>query len=219
MGMGEDLVGTAYRKLKQKIIECAYLPGSLLSAKQIAAEFSMSRTPIQGAVIMLEHDGYVRSVEKRGVIVRELSLRDLYEISEIICCIMIYALENMSDVCRDIDLARFDELLAACAREKAEGAYIAYSRHTLALFELIAAAANNHALLALFRELLNKYLRYFYFWSLTEPNKSRYARLELLERVGEALHRGDRAGAAAIQRQFMRESRKTLDALRMGALH
>lgn len=217
--MSENLVEIAYRTLKEKIIECAYPPGSLLSAKRIAAELSMSRTPIQGAVIMLEHDGYVTSVEKRGVIVKELSLRDFCEISEVIYCAMVYAMENTADVSQAIDLARFDELLLACARAKEAGAYVAYSRHTVALFELIAATTNNNALLTFFRELLNKYLRYCCFWALTEPNKSSYARLDLLSHLGEALHRGDRAGAVAIQRQFMLKNRETLNALRMRPPH
>ncbi len=217
--MSEDMVKTAYGILKEKIIECAYPPGSLLSANQIAGELGMSRTPIQGAFLRLEQDGYVSAVEKRGIIVRELAFRDFYEITEAILFGMIYAAEGNEDFCRVIDLKGFDVLVEECARSKADGDYISYSKQTLACFEMIASTQNNVTLMLYFRELLNKFLRYCYFSAQTNANQSKYTRLDMLRNVREALRENDRAGVIHVLWAFMRRNRETLSALRTGPLY
>lgn len=217
--MSEDMVKAAYGILKEKIIACIYPPGSLLSANQIAGELNMSRTPIQGAFIRLEHDGYVSTVEKRGILVRELAFRDFYEITDAILYGMIYAAEGNEDFCQAIDLEGFDRLVEACARAKANGDYIAYSRQTLACFEIIASTQGNATMMLWFREMLNKFLRYCYFSAQANANQSKYTRLDMLRSVGAALRENDRARVVRVLWDFMRRNRETLSALRTGPLY
>lgn len=71
---------TVYLALKERLINCAYPPGSLLNELQLAEEFSVSRTPIREAIGRLEMDGYVRVLPKKGIYVTDISLNDVHQI-------------------------------------------------------------------------------------------------------------------------------------------
>ena len=72
-----------YEGLKQRIVELDLKPGEMLHEKELAAAFSVSRTPIREALIRLESDGLVKVSRGRGAQVTEVSLQNLKESFEI----------------------------------------------------------------------------------------------------------------------------------------
>ena len=66
-------VSDVYCKLLNRILVGDAPPGSSLQENTLAAEFSVSRTPIREALIRLEADGLVRIVPKQGVYVTEIT--------------------------------------------------------------------------------------------------------------------------------------------------
>jgi DNA-binding GntR family transcriptional regulator len=55
-----------------------------LDLAALAREQKMSKTPLRDAVIRLEAEGFVSVYPRRGVMVKELSLRDIRELYEVI---------------------------------------------------------------------------------------------------------------------------------------
>lgn len=67
----------AYRQILEKIQDSVFPPGSLLSERQLTSMLNMSKTPIKAALERLEQQGFVSVAPQQGVIVRELSIKEV----------------------------------------------------------------------------------------------------------------------------------------------
>lgn len=73
----------AYQKIKTKIVNCEYLPTEFICEPDLIKEMNMSRTPIREAFLMLEQEGFVRILPKRGIMVRDISPREANDIYQV----------------------------------------------------------------------------------------------------------------------------------------
>ena len=76
----KNLKVQAYNTLKNKIVTCEYAPGSMLNEAQLATELGFSRTPIREAISILEMEGFLSIVPKKGILVTDLLLSDIVQI-------------------------------------------------------------------------------------------------------------------------------------------
>ncbi|MCC8027992.1 MAG: GntR family transcriptional regulator [Clostridium sp.] len=76
----QNLKLRAYTILKEKIVQCKYAPGSILNEAQLAAELGFSRTPIREAISILEMEGFLHIVPKKGILVTDILLSDIVQI-------------------------------------------------------------------------------------------------------------------------------------------
>ncbi len=73
--------------VREAIIVGKLKPGEKISEAKLADELHISRTPIREAIRMLESEGFVSIIPRRGTIVSEFSLEDLYEYFQIKACL------------------------------------------------------------------------------------------------------------------------------------
>lgn len=66
-----------------RIISGALPPGARVLEEELAAEFGVSRGPVRDAIRVLEREGLVTILARRGAIVTELTAREVREIFEI----------------------------------------------------------------------------------------------------------------------------------------
>ena len=76
-GTNGDLKNHVYRQLKERLITCQYMPGTMINESQLAAEFELSRTPIREALYRLEQDGFVQIMPKKGILVTDITIQDV----------------------------------------------------------------------------------------------------------------------------------------------
>lgn len=76
----KNLKVQAYKILKEKIVSCEYQPGSMLNEAQLAEELGFSRTPIREAISILEMEGFLCIVPKKGILVTDILLNDVVQI-------------------------------------------------------------------------------------------------------------------------------------------
>lgn len=67
----------AYEIIKDKIINCEYLPNTFLNESILAEITEASRTPIREALNKLEQENLVVILPKKGIMVSELSINDI----------------------------------------------------------------------------------------------------------------------------------------------
>ena len=79
----EALQEQVYRKIKERIISCEMLPGSVVSEENLASEFGTSRTPIREALLRLQREHLIDIYPRQGTFVSPISLQDIYEIYQI----------------------------------------------------------------------------------------------------------------------------------------
>lgn len=69
----------AYEQLKRSILSGELQAGAVLSVRQLAADMNMSKTPVHSAVERLEANGFVTLAPQQGVVVREMSAKDIVD--------------------------------------------------------------------------------------------------------------------------------------------
>ncbi len=79
----EALQEQVYRRIKERIITCEMLPGSVVSEELLASEFGTSRTPIREALLRLQREHLIDIYPRQGTFVSPISLQDIYEIYQI----------------------------------------------------------------------------------------------------------------------------------------
>jgi GntR family transcriptional regulator, rspAB operon transcriptional repressor len=69
----------AYQEIKERILAGEFASGVMTSEREIAARLNISSTPIRAALERLEMDGLVNVSPRRGVVVREITLQEVYD--------------------------------------------------------------------------------------------------------------------------------------------
>ena len=83
--------------VREAIIVGKLKPGEKISEAKLADELHISRTPIREAIRMLESEGFVSIIPRRGTIVSEFSIEDLYEYFQIKACLEGFAAAGVTD--------------------------------------------------------------------------------------------------------------------------
>ncbi|MBX2877907.1 MAG: GntR family transcriptional regulator [Saprospiraceae bacterium] len=78
--VADDLSLLAYQRIKKMILENRLEPGKKIVQEKLAAELGISRTPLRTALQMLEAEYLVKSIPRRGMVVREFSNREIAEV-------------------------------------------------------------------------------------------------------------------------------------------
>ncbi len=88
---GGSLVESAYRTMRQRILDNVWSPGHRALEQELALELGMSRTPVREALIRLQKEGLVEVIPRHGMNVLPVSADDMRDIYE-----MLTALEAMA---------------------------------------------------------------------------------------------------------------------------
>jgi len=78
--LAPDLVDHVTSRLREAILKGSLAPGERLVEEQLASQLDVSRAPVREALRMLEYDGLVTSLGRRGRFVTVLSARDAWEV-------------------------------------------------------------------------------------------------------------------------------------------
>jgi DNA-binding GntR family transcriptional regulator len=142
--------------LRAALVSGQMRPGEVYSAPMLAAQFGVSATPVREAMLDLVREGLVTTARNRGFRVRELSERELDEITEV------RRLLEVPTTVRAIDLATPEALepLRPMARRIVEAAaekdLIAYLEHDRRFHLGLLAIAGNENLTTLVGELRSR---------------------------------------------------------------
>lgn len=82
-----DLVGQVARVLTQAIVQGRLAPGAKVAEAAIARELGVSRAPVREAARLLEQQGLLVSLPRRGFFVRQFAISDIDEIYDLRLCI------------------------------------------------------------------------------------------------------------------------------------
>jgi DNA-binding GntR family transcriptional regulator len=81
----EQVSARVFDALERAIVECDLEPGAVLSDRQLAQEFDVSRTPVRDALRQLESTGLVERRGRVGWAVTRVDVRDVTELFELRC--------------------------------------------------------------------------------------------------------------------------------------
>lgn len=73
-----------YAYLRNALISGLLKPGSIVSIDRLSRDLGVSKTPLKEAFIRLETEGFVTIVPRKGIVVNQLTSRDIKNIYEIV---------------------------------------------------------------------------------------------------------------------------------------
>jgi DNA-binding GntR family transcriptional regulator len=85
----------AYREIRRRILENRYTPSQQVLEHELAADLGMSRTPVREALVRLQNENFVQIVPRHGMRVVPLSLRDLYDMYEVLTALELTAIDRL----------------------------------------------------------------------------------------------------------------------------
>jgi DNA-binding GntR family transcriptional regulator len=86
----------AYEKIKQRLLNNDYPPGTFLSERQLAESLGMSKTPVKAALERLESEGFITVSPQQGIVVRQLSVHEIVDLYEIRAALESYTVRALA---------------------------------------------------------------------------------------------------------------------------
>jgi DNA-binding GntR family transcriptional regulator len=111
----------AVEALRQRIVAGALRPGARVNQEDVAAELGLSVAPVREALRVLEQEGQVTYLPRRGYFVTELRMADLEEIYALRALLEARAARHALPVLDDEALERVRDAARACADAAASG--------------------------------------------------------------------------------------------------
>lgn len=72
-----------YDIIKNKIITGELVQGENINEKKLSEVFNVSRTPVRGALDLLEKEGWIKSISRKGYVISEITFSDMKDLFQI----------------------------------------------------------------------------------------------------------------------------------------
>ncbi|MBD3921870.1 GntR family transcriptional regulator [Paenibacillus sp. PR3] len=205
------LVEIAYQHIRTQLLNGVYLPGHQFTESELAAELGMSRTPIRSAISLLEKEGFVQTLYKRGIIVRGIEAKDLYHIFDLLNALYSYALDCIDQgMYYELDLPQlrkhYDQLIEASDNKQ----YRAYYENGLMFMYTLLASIRNRYITETFNLHRDKLLFYVVAYRLTQGANRPYTGRKLYEEIYHRLAEGNYQEAKKAIMEHKRNMREDL---------
>jgi DNA-binding GntR family transcriptional regulator len=142
--------------LRAALVSGQMRPGEVYSAPMLAAQFGVSATPVREAMLDLVREGLVTTARNRGFRVRQLSERELDEITEVRRLLEVPTTVKTIDLVTPETLKELRPMALRLVEAAAEKDLIAYLEHDRQFHLRLLAVAGNESLERLVGELRSR---------------------------------------------------------------
>jgi DNA-binding GntR family transcriptional regulator len=203
----KSLIDIAYTKIRQKIILGDFMPGTLLSENELANELNMSRTPIRTAISHLESEGFVVSLKNRGILVKEISVKEILDMIEVMITYEIQAIDSIIERGCPIDIPELEKCLNKQIEASRQDNYPEHVRYSHLFSRCIISVLNNQVMLQNMDSYQDKIIMIATInWKRT-PHQPHYSYNRINESLYQALTSSDFEGAKQIVKEALRNTR------------
>jgi DNA-binding GntR family transcriptional regulator len=194
--------------IREAIIDGRLAPGRRLKEEELARELGMSRTPVREALLMLQSEGLVESLPRRGAFVRSYAVDELDEMYQLRAVLEGYAARRAATRISPEDVVRLEDSCARFDRLRVEDDLLDLVQENLFFHNVILEAAASDRLGPMVRKVIDIPLVYksFYWYSPEQKLISEHYHKQLTR----ALRVGDAERAELIMREHVLEARDFL---------
>ena len=162
---------SVYEHLKDGIIKGTYSPGERLNEREIAKLIGVSRTPTREALKVLEYEGFVTNITKKGAVVKKYSLGELDVIHRMLIRLESLAVEMALPKLSKDDIARLEEINRRLKGLASERRYNDYFTLSFEFHFFFPRATGSRELLDAISQLRKRAFR-FHYGHLTQVHNS-----------------------------------------------
>lgn len=153
----QALQEVVYLRLKERIVNCDMLPGSVISEDRLAIEFGTSRTPVREALLRLKRENLVDIFPRQGTFVSQISLKDIYEVFQIR---LIIEPRVARAVGKNMDAAVLENFRRTFASIDVRGSsFKEWFRHDREFHSYIIEKSDNRRLVQMYSSIMDQNLR------------------------------------------------------------
>lgn len=183
----KSLSETAYKEIRKRIIFGEYLPGEVLSENGLSKELEMSRTPIRDALLRLDSEGFLVTLKNRGILVKEISYKEIFEISELNNCMFGFAADLATQGISTFNVEKLQMYLEKQLKAGEDDNYFEYLQQSILFGRCMIETTNNQVMLQTYDSFRDKTLRLAMVnWKL-RPQEKHYSANQLNSDIYEAI--------------------------------
>ena len=210
-----SLAHQAYQRLQQEILTCVLVPGQVVSERELARKYEVSKTPVREALSQACHQGLVLRLPGRGYLVAPITIKDIRALFDLRLILETVAVERAAQQPSSALIVGLREMSAVKYELDEPESHIYFLETNRAFHLTLAEAAGNPRLLALMSDLFDELERLFHL-GLRLRDSSEEMRSEHQALVA-ALENGDQVAARqAITEQILSSRERILEAILQG---
>jgi DNA-binding GntR family transcriptional regulator len=214
---GTTTIGDSHRplrdivvgELRRRIIDGVYGPGDRLTEERLADDFGVSRNPVREAIRVLQAEGFLTAVPRRGAVVASMSVRDLEDLFDVREALEVLAARLAAERMDPAGAAMLDRLLAKASTTHGIVDLAALNTQ----FHAAISALSGNTLLTGMMESLHSRLQWVYRQSVETRAEQSWAEHREL---ATAIRAGNAELAAAAARAHVMAARASALALAKG---
>jgi DNA-binding GntR family transcriptional regulator len=184
--------------LRQEIVTGALTPGQVINEPDLAARYSVSKTPVREALRLLVHADWVVVLPRKGYLVKPLALGDIREIFALRRILEPPLAGEAARLATDEVVERFRALLAEQASSELDLDGVTAAMRQFHL--LIAEVSGNRRAARIVSSLLDEVVRLIHLMPRLKANVRSLDELEAHEQIVEAIARRDAEDAEDLMR-------------------
>ena len=194
-----------FRTLRQAILRGELKPGGRLMEIRLANQLGVSRTPIREAIRMLELDGLVIMVPRKGAQVAQITEKDLNDVLEELAVKLACQRITESELQKLYQASRsFEQMLETTETDDLQK----LAQADVAFHDVIYQATNNERLIQLLNNLREQMYRYRI--EYLKDVKSRRSLVEEHDALYEHMKNRDLAGAQKMIREHIERQQESI---------
>ncbi|AMA72403.1 MULTISPECIES: GntR family transcriptional regulator [Aneurinibacillus] len=159
----------AYEGIKNAIINHIILPGEVLYERSLSENLGISRTPIREAIPLLELEGWVTSIPRKGTFVSTITERDVEEVIQIRRAIEVLVIELLIPIISPNHIQKLEQLYSKQVEEKQDNkSFISTDKD----FHIYLAELSGNRRLVQLMQTISDQIRWFGVSALHSPNRT-----------------------------------------------
>lgn len=172
--LGKPLGIQIAEAIAEKIFNGRLQPGERLKEEELAEGFKTSRAPVREALYLLQIDGLVERLPRRGTVVREYTDKDIIDLYEVRATLECSAIDRLKTRWSEHAATSFTENLALMKSALDQQDSERYSRQNTEFHNLFLAYSGSDILRRLYQQLGNplRFLVHFSTRSTTQMQSS-----------------------------------------------
>jgi DNA-binding GntR family transcriptional regulator len=189
-GRAHSLSRQIYDRLREGIIRGRYPQGSRLAEQRLAEELQVSRVPLREAVPLLEVDGFVRTLPRRGAVVSQWTVRSAQDLFDLRLCLEVGAARFAArQIARGDSPDPLREVLESSRQGVTTSDAYRIAGDSTRFHETIVELTGNALMRSLMRSVSGRMMWLFYLTSDLDVMDALAGHEELLEAIGSGNER------------------------------
>jgi DNA-binding GntR family transcriptional regulator len=210
-----SLAEQAYARLRHEILTCILSPGQVVSERELARQYEVSKTPIREALTQVCHDGLMQRLPGRGYMVAPITIKDVRDLFDLRLILEMTSAERAAQQPSSVQIAALKEMSAVSYSLDDPESHVMFLKTNRDFHLALAEAAGNRRLVKTLEGLMTEMNRLFHL-GLRLRNSGEEMKQEHQEVVA-ALESGDIEGVRdAIARQIITSRDRILEAIMQG---